>query len=311
MQRALVPDLAKFPPNRLVVGSPNVLRDAAVFRAWLDWFRKAYADLVDAGIKHGHDINVHLAPKLLALNHDWLYFSKAVVESSFFEEYPPEAREFTTSLYTLATTFWAAYYRAFEQVRSRHVYSRSSPYAFFDNRTQSLIEAWFNGAGLDYQHLHQLFNTHSYGQLRDMFHLDLRATGVAMARGARPKRYWMIFIAGLAQFLAGSAASKGLSQFRTKFQDDWPARFIIGPQAQSIWRADDVQDPVTLGGYFASHVETDCIYANSGPKRSYHIVRCIFWMINHVVDKLGMGDAQAEQAISAFVGALPVPKVTA
>lgn len=145
MQRALVPDLAQLPPNRLVVGSPNVLRDAAVFRAWLDWFRKAYTKLVDAGIKPGHDINVHLAPELLALNHDWLYFSKAVVESSFFEEYPPEAREFTTNLYTLAKTFWAAYYRVFEQVRSRHVYSKSSPYAFLDNRTRRSLKRGSTG----------------------------------------------------------------------------------------------------------------------------------------------------------------------
>ncbi|KAI5898846.1 uncharacterized protein SCHCODRAFT_02567793 [Schizophyllum commune H4-8] len=309
MKRTLVPNLTKFPPNRLVIGSPNVLRDAAVFRAWIDYFRKKYNKVVAAGIRPEHDINVHLAPWFLAINHDWLCFSKAVVESGFFKEYLPEAREFTLMLYTLATTFWEAYYRVHEQVPSRHVHSNSSSYAFLDNRTQSLIEAWFREAGLDYAHMHRLFNAHSYDQLDGMVHFD-PSTVVSRAH-VRPKRYWMIFIAGLAHFLCETSESKGLSLFRKRYQDHWPARFLIGPQAQSIWGADDIRGPVTLGGYFASHVETNCTYASGSLERDYHIVRCIFWMINHVVDKLGMGDAQAEQAISAFVGTLVVPKVTA
>ncbi|KAL1746844.1 hypothetical protein HDZ31DRAFT_33252 [Schizophyllum fasciatum] len=190
--------------------------------------------------------------------------------------------------------FWGLHYRAHEACRPARV--EDSPFflgAYGDAPVLARVRDWFAARGLSFARLCAMFDTQSSGDVQRRYRAYLGDDDLDS------RRFWQIFLAGLARSLS---CPQSLVSLEFRSLPEWQARFpVLALDLNGdITMLDYFQDPITLGGAFAL-LTVSPMTSGSRTEREQYLMFSMFTIIDYVLDTLGMADSCAEQAICVFI----------
>ncbi|KAI5896111.1 uncharacterized protein SCHCODRAFT_02568293 [Schizophyllum commune H4-8] len=261
----------------------------AICNAWCrDYFFPA-AERVQGWVNNSEVDEAHAA-MALAFSRNWITFEAHLHDTSSFINSNAVADRHTV-LAPLGL-FWEKFYALYESGEDRRV--EDSPFYIkeLDPALLCRLHAWFEDLDLRFQSMDDMFLMKSTDESQEGSPADSHGK-------TDRRRYWNIFLAGLARSLASDTDRRlkvPSPSFREKLE--WKARFPI--LDKDLNGVKYVRDPITLGGAVGL-VDPDILLTGDAKSKTEYLLQNMCRIIDIVLDDYKLGDAAAEQAMCTFL----------